>query len=97
METVLTVINKHIKQCGPPPNLTTGGKYTAYFENEHGEQLVFQFDKVSKTGILWHGDYSWEYPLDVVNGIVSIIILSATELAWLKLVWDVAARPKEGV
>jgi len=89
--TVLTVANRHIKGCGKPPDLKADGAYTAYFENDYGEQLVFQYDSEQKKGTLWHGDYSWEDPVEVMAGGTTLII-SRDERFWLALVWDVATK-----
>lgn len=89
--TVLTILNRHIEECGNPPNLGTQGCYTAYFENDYGEQLVFQYDYQTKKGTLWHGDCGWEVPIPVMGG-GTTITLSEEEKEWLRLVWRVATR-----
>jgi len=91
--TVLTVPNRHVKGCGKPPEITAGKKYTAYFENEYGEQLVFVYDWLKHKGTLWHGDCGWDQPLDVLKGMVPGTIMSAEEQEWLSLVWKVATTP----
>jgi hypothetical protein len=89
--TVLTVPNRHYEVCGKPPELQAKSCYTAYFENDYGEQLVFQYDYKTKQGTLWHGDYSWEEPVQVMGG-GTTMILSEEEREWLQLVWRVATR-----
>lgn len=90
--TVLTISNYHVVSCGKPPGLVANGTaYTAYFENDHGEQLVFQYDFKSKKGTLWHGDYSWEMPVAVMGG-GTTMIMDEEEREWLRLVWRVATR-----
>ena len=91
-ETVLTVPNHHIEMCGKPPELVADNKYTAYFENRHGEQLVFQYDQENHKGTLWHGDYSWEHPVEVFAGRPVELILDKQEGDWLDLVWEVATE-----
>jgi len=88
---VLTVTNRHIKGSGEPPDLKADEVYTAYFENDYREQLVFQYDSKEKKGTLWHGDYGWEDPVDVMAG-ATTLILSQEEQTWLALVWRVATR-----
>jgi len=88
---VLTVPNFHYKCCGKPPDLNAGGCYTAYFENNCGEQIVFQYDFSSKKGTLWHGDYGWDIPVPVMGG-GTTMIMSKEEREWLHLVWQVATR-----
>jgi hypothetical protein len=89
--TVLTVPNRHYECCGKPPALQAKACYTAYFENDYGEQIVFQYNYKEKKGILWHGDYSWEEPVTVMGG-GTTMIMSHEERTWLRLVWDVATR-----
>ncbi|MFW6125492.1 MAG: hypothetical protein ACOC58_00140 [Chloroflexota bacterium] len=94
--TVLTIANRHFECCGRPPDLRADQAYTAYFENHHGEQLVFQYDPKEKRGTLWHGDYSWEQPVEVMAGSTTMV-MSDEEREWLHLVWTVATRhePRE--
>jgi hypothetical protein len=88
---VLTVPNHHIEMSGKPPGRVATGCYTAYFENDYGEQLLFQYDYKEKKGTLWHGDYSWEEPLPVMGG-GTTLTMSEEEREWLGLVWRVATR-----
>lgn len=89
--TVLTIPNCHTMSCGKPPDLKTEDRYTAYFENNYGEQLVFQYNFEAKKGTLWHGDYSWEEPVAVMGG-GTTMIMDEEEREWLRLVWRVATR-----
>lgn len=65
-------------------------QYCGYFENEHGEQWVFLYDR--KTGIseLRGGDVGWENIYQVIDGHVIELILSAEEKMWLKACWNAA-------
>ncbi len=66
-KTILTIRNCHIPECGTPPTLgVKNGTYTAYFENQHGEQAVMQYDPTTKTARLLMGDVGWEEELKVV-------------------------------
>ena len=85
---VLIVPNHHIEMSGKLPELIAKGCYTAYFENQYGEQLVFQYDY---EGTLWHGDYSWEEPVQVMSG-GTTMILGEEEREWLHLVWRTATK-----
>lgn len=89
---VLTIPNKHIVSCGVPPNLVASDHYTAYFENDYGEQLVFTYDRAEHKGTLWHGDWGWKQSLEVHAGLVPDMILSDEEKRWLSLVWEVATK-----
>ena len=57
-EIIFLVKNKHAASVGKPPQIdrNTKGKYHGYFENEHGEQAIFVYDRETKSGILWFGD-----------------------------------------
>ena len=87
--TVLTVPNRHYECCGKPPELVAGSCYTAYFENDYGEQIVFQFNYKERKGFLWHGDWGWGDPIPVMGG-GSTMVMSDEEREWLRLVWRVA-------
>ena len=65
-ETILTITNQHFECCGVPPQVNLKDGPTCYFENEHGEQVILQYDNKSKTCRMWHGDVGWEEPLKVV-------------------------------
>jgi len=65
---VFTAHNNHTPQCGLPPrvcNTDNRGLYYGYFENCHGEQFVFVFDRATKTGTISGGDLGWGNPQDV--------------------------------
>ena len=93
---VLTVPNRHIEEAGSPPELVAGPLfYTAYLENLQGEQLVFSYDRKEHRGALWHGDYGWGNPLEVLAG-AAAIVLSPEESLWLDLVWRIATATEDG-
>ena len=90
--TVLTVPNGHYECCGKPPELQAKDNcYTAYFENDYGEQIVFQYHYKTKKGTLWHGDFGWDTPVEVMGG-GTTMIMNEGEREWLRLVWRVATR-----
>lgn len=85
---ILQIRNHHTAVCGTPPRIEERpGQYLGYFENEYGEQMIFVFDRHSKTGRLYAGDAGWETPYEVVDGIVPGLILSSTERQWLRACW----------
>lgn len=88
---VLTVPNRHYECCGKPPELNAEDRYTAYFENDFGEQIVFQYDYRSKKGTLWHGDFGWNEPVPVMGGSTTMI-MNEGEREWLRLVWRIVTR-----
>jgi hypothetical protein len=59
------VSNRHKAGSGNPPEIdgNTPNRYHGYFENEHGEQIVFVYDYETKTGTLWRGADGWEQGL----------------------------------
>ena len=92
------VSNRHSPDSGSPPqiNADTPARYHGYFENEHGEQMVFVYDRESGTGTLWMGDAGWEQGYSVVDGLVPALILSEQEEMWLQACWNAATAFEEG-
>ncbi len=71
---------------GPMARIVADGtQYAAYFENEHGEQLVFDYHYAAGTGSLWHSDVTTPKSHPVTEGTVTEINLSSTEQQWLSL------------
>src|SRR5262245_4288466 len=62
---ILTIYNQHYEGCGTPPTLDTSKGFTAYLQNDLGEQIIMQQDKEG-TCRLWMGDVGWEEELRVV-------------------------------
>jgi hypothetical protein len=52
------VSNHHIPGFGVPPQISgdTPGRRYSYFQNEYGEQAIFEFDLDTESGSLWMGD-----------------------------------------
>lgn len=85
---ILQIRNNHTAACGTPPYVEgLLGQYVGYFENEHGEQMIFVFDRQGKTGCLYAGDAHWETTYKVVDGVVPGMILSSMEGQWLRACW----------
>ncbi|MEQ8786235.1 MAG: hypothetical protein RIC55_08045 [Pirellulaceae bacterium] len=85
---LLEVRNNH---GTPTPTIRPkAGEYSAYFENEFGEQWCLTISKNRTRGILRGGDVDWT-PHEIRNNrIESGIILSDQEFAWLSLSWKTA-------
>lgn len=83
--------NKHTARCGEPPSIANEveSKYLGYFENRFGEQWVFVYDSVSKTGELRGGDMGWDTLTPVLDGRASVI-LGEAEADWLQACWKAA-------
>lgn len=93
---VLTVHNRHACCSGKAPELKSSPRlYTAYFENEHRDQLVFQYDEETEEGRLWHGDWNWEHSFLIKDGTCPGMILDHSEAAWLLLVWLTSHRAQK--
>ncbi|MDW6060512.1 hypothetical protein SAZ11_24055 [Streptomyces sp. FXJ1.4098] len=72
----------------------TGKDYVGYFQNEHGEELVFAQRRGEKTARLWHSDADWQvfrvgdHSIRVggmVDGMLTVddLIINRTEATWL--------------
>jgi hypothetical protein len=95
-----TVRNHHPAECGTPPRVDDHSlsQYLGYFENQHGEQAIFVYDRDSSQAIVYIGDAGWEAPHAVVDGAVPNLVLSETERLWVRVCWRAAtANAKEEV
>jgi hypothetical protein len=83
--------NKHTSSCNDPPAVDNDveGKYFGYFENRQGEQWVFVYDPVEKTGELRGGDIGCDTVVAVRDGRPSIV-LGEAEVLWLQACWKAA-------
>jgi hypothetical protein len=90
-EPLLSIFNNHAGAvgCGDPPivNNSDPAVYVGYFENKHGEQWVFTYDRESNRAELRGGDIGWNNPAEIVEGQPDDLILSQPELAWLIACW----------
>jgi hypothetical protein len=84
--------NHHSADCGTPPRIDdhSPSQYLGYFENQHGEQAVFVFERHSTQGALYLGDAGWETPYAVVDGAVPDLVLPETERLWVRACWQAA-------
>ncbi len=85
-EPLLKIRNHHIPESGDPPIVDgeTGNVYIGYFENSHGEQWIFTFDRDSGSATLRGGDVGWNEKFDVANGTAGGLILGQEEQLWLQ-------------
>ncbi len=88
-ELIFTARNRHVPACGTPPQIDSNapGFYNGYFQNAHGEQLLFQYDRETRTGTVWHGDAGWDNTHNVVDGAAPSLVLDEAEVLWLKACW----------
>ena len=56
--------NHHAAECGIPPHIEDlrPNQYVGYFENQHGEQSVFIYDRDASQAIVDMGDAGWQTP-----------------------------------
>jgi hypothetical protein len=93
--SLFSVHNHHSADCGTPPRIDDS-RYLGYFENQHGEQAVFVYDRDSSQAIVYIGDAGWDAPHAVVDGAVPDLVLSETERLWVRACWQAAtANAKE--
>ncbi len=92
-DPLLTIHNHHSATCGDPPivNSESSNTYIGYFENRHGEQWLFAFDRMTGEAVLRGGDIGWNTENQVVAGGVENLRLNDEELAWLQACWKAAA------
>ena len=88
-EPMLKIRNHHAASCGDPPIVAsdTEDVYLGYFENRHGEQWIFAFDRKTRAATLRGGDVGWNSIYNVVDGAVADLILGKDEQAWLRACW----------
>jgi hypothetical protein len=88
---LFVVSNHHSTDAGQAPAIDGDehGSYHSYFENRHGEQFVFSYQRDTGEGTLWCGDAGWE-PHAVVDGRVELLVLSDEERTWLRVCWEAA-------
>ncbi len=93
------VRNHHSADCGAPPCIDdhSPSQYLGYFENQHGEQAVFVYDRDSRQAMVYVGDAGWQMPHTVVEGSVPDLILSETERLWVRVCWQAATANRKEV
>ena len=91
---IFSVSNHHPTTDNAPPEITDndGNVYVGYFQNEHGEQWTFTFDRATRIGELRGGDVSWKpHPvIDVIGAPHVDMMLNAGESMWLQACWKAA-------
>jgi hypothetical protein len=81
---VFVAYNMHHERCGAPPRLCNADHprlYHGYFENRHGEQFVFTFDRATGAGTVSGGDLGWGEPKAFTRGLLDEAVRSTQNLA----------------
>ena len=96
---VAQVRNHESARSGPPPHIDDlrPSHYLGYFENEHGEQAVFVFDRDSNQAVLYLGDAGWETSHIVIDGAAPDLVLSEVERLWVRACWQAATANRKEV
>ena len=92
----LTIRNNHTASGGDPPIVDNTANYVGYFENRHGEQWTFEYDREAGSATLRGGDIGWNNPVEVRDGTAVGIILQNDEAAWLRACWNASVARDEG-
>ena len=88
-EPLLKIRNRHAVACGDPPivNGDDPDLYIGYFENLHGEQWIFTYNRKTKKAELLGGDAGWNTRNEVTGGEVPGLVLNADESKWMEACW----------
>jgi hypothetical protein len=92
---VFTAYDNHAADSQNLPFFTNRDRanvYHGYFENVHGEQFVFVFDRETQQGTLWSGDCGWKTEIRMKEFSDLGVNLSPEELMWLGACWKAAKR-----
>jgi hypothetical protein len=91
-EPLLRIRNHHLPACGDPPivNSDDSAIYIGYFENPHGEQWIFTYDRQARKAELRGGDVGWNETFSVQDGTVPGLVLGRDEQSWLQACWRAA-------
>ena len=91
-DPLLQIQNRHAPACGDPPIISDDDPqvYLGYFENPHGEQWVFSYDRRTQRGELRGGDIGWNEVFAVEDGAVPKLNLNRSEAMWLAACWSAA-------
>jgi hypothetical protein len=91
---IFCVASRHPEADNQPPEINNDDPnvYIGYYQNEHGEQWIFTFDRRKRVGVLRGGDIDWtSLPVvDVGGGPHVDTILNDGESSWLRACWNAA-------
>jgi len=91
-DPLLRIANHHSPECGDPPIVDGDDPrlYIGYFENAHGEQWVFTYDRRAKRAEVRGGDAGWNSSFEVRDQIAPGLVLAPDEMLWLAACWRAA-------
>ncbi len=94
LEPLFNVSNHHRPSAGIPPNVDDKNPqhYVGHFQNEHGDQCIFVYERSLHQGWLQMGDTNWELRYQINDGNVPELVLDDIEQQWLKACWLAATR-----
>ncbi len=76
------VKNRHVENCGIPPEFEGGGSYLSYYENQYREQWVFTLDFETRVFAVWGGDAGWDTAFIGEKGLKSLV-MGQGERLWI--------------
>lgn len=76
-EGSISTLRRRLRQSPRPDR--PAQHYIGCFENRHGEQWIFTFDRATRAVSLWGGDAGWASAHPVRDGGVDGLILAAEE------------------
>lgn len=91
-EPLLRIRNHHAASCGDPPIVDGDDPnlYIGYFENIHGEQWIFTYNRKTGEAERRGGDAGWNTRNKVTGGEVPGLVLNDEESKWLAACWQAA-------
>ena len=95
-EPLLRIRNHHVVASGDPPIVSSDDPnlYIGYFENMHGEQWIFTYQRKTGQAELLGGDVGWNTRNEVIDGAVPGLILTEEESMWLNACWNAATTAR---
>ena len=91
-QPILLITNTHSAACGQPPHLTNAepSLYVGYFANEHGNQWLFAYDRVSRRATIRGGDMNWGRPVTIASLKDLPYHFNESERRWAEACWEAA-------
>lgn len=81
-----SIPNRH-GQFVPPQLWTAAGEFLSIFENAHGEQLIVNVSRATRSGHFSSGDTEWELDPISEEEIMPNFVFEQAELTWYISCW----------